>query len=211
MKRHGFAAVVGAVVVVAAGAGAIMVHAGAEPAKPDPALMKEMSPEMQEMMKQYMALAEAGPEHAVLRKLEGRWTTRIKLMGGAGMPASESTGTAKGTLVHGGRYLMLESSGEMMGIPCDVTHLMGYDRFQKMHTVGIWGNTSTQMHMFTGQTDAGGSSITYTGEMNDIAGKRNVKFVMRLDGEDGYQLEAYDTLPDGTELKVLETTFTRAK
>ena len=76
----------------------------------------------------------------------------------------------------------------------------------------IIADTSTAILTAAGRMDNSGEVLTFKGEMDDaMAGKRPVKYTLHLEGGVRRRVEAYDTLPDGKEFKVLETTYTRAE
>jgi hypothetical protein len=168
-------------------------------------------PTMDEMMKEYMRYAAAGENHKLLAKLAGKWTLATKVWGMPGQPPMESKGQAESRLVLGGRFLVEETDGKLAGMPSKTMSLLGYDNFKKVYNYVLISDLATATYPSSGSLDASGKVLTLTGEMDDVVGKRRVRHVVRIESEDQRVLESYDTLPDGKEFKVLETTYTRIR
>jgi hypothetical protein len=100
-----------------------------------------------EMMKAYMAHATPGKEHAELAKSVGDWNCEIESYE-TGTPA-KSSGTAKRTMILGGRFLQEEFKGTHMGQPFDGLMLLGYDNTTKKFG-GFWADSmSTSVSKLT--------------------------------------------------------------
>lgn len=98
--------------------------------------------DMQAMM-EAMQLAQPGPEHEQLMATAGTWEQRMTIHmppmeGMPQMPAMTSTADATLTPVLGGRFLMSESGGVMMGMPVEQLSFIGFDRRTEEYiTVGL--------------------------------------------------------------------------
>jgi uncharacterized protein DUF1579 len=185
-------------------------------ASPDtkPAANQGPSSDTEAMMKEYLKFAQPGPNHKLLESCAGRWDLVARMWMGPGAPATESKGTAERKMVLGGRYVAEELQGQMLGHPFSGMGLTGYDNFKKMYT-WVWADSmSTAIMSSLGTPDESGKVITFTGEMDEpLTGEKGkkVKSVLRLEGPDKQIFEMYDHLPDGTEWKALEVTYTRKK
>jgi hypothetical protein len=178
------------------------------PAAPSPEQMKEMMEAMQKA-------ATPGPEHKGLQKLVGKWNTVAKTADMPGMPAEETKGTSEYRSVLGGRQVVGETKGTMMGMQFDGFHLLGYDNVTKEY-VSTWTDTMSSGHYMTrGTADASGKVITMKGEMRDAMtpdAPRPWKLVVKIESDDRHVTEVYDTMEPGTEPGLVVTvTSTRVK
>ena len=90
-----------------------------------------------------------GPEHQQLAKFAGDWTYVNKAWMAPGQPPIESTGTMHGEAVYGGRYVVEDWSGEMMGQPFQGRGTTSYNNVSKEYentwydsmSTGIWYST----------------------------------------------------------------------
>lgn len=75
-----------------------------------------------------------GPVHKQLAKRAGEYTTVTKFSVAPGAPATESTGTAKMTVILNGRFLIEEDAGLFLGQQTKGTRIWGYDNSTKQST-----------------------------------------------------------------------------
>ncbi|MBI4606978.1 MAG: DUF1579 domain-containing protein [Planctomycetes bacterium] len=183
-----------------------MASATAEAAKVDP------KASMEQMMAAWAKYAEPGEGHARLKPLEGKWTYTTRWQMDPSGPAEEGKGTSELTWILGGRFLLQEVRGESSGKPFEGFGLLGYDNLKKRH-VSAWSDTmATGLYTSLGEVDETGKVFTFTGEYDDpMTGTvRRSKTVMRLLDNARYTYEAYETRPDGKEMKTFEVVYTRA-
>src|SRR5262245_6554801 len=91
--------------------------------------------------------ATPGPEHELLKKLEGTWTAKIKTDGG------ESEGTSIYKMQLGGLWLMSEFQGEFFGQKFEGRGADTYDP-EKKKFVSVWVDSmSTRPMMLEGTYD----------------------------------------------------------
>ena len=170
-------------------------------------------PSMEEMMQAWAKYGTPGKEHEIFKSIEGTFNADVTLnMPGAPSP-EKSTGVAKNELLFGGRYVMGEFSGQMMGKPFQGGGLWAYDKLKQKY-VNIWiDDMSTMVMLAEGTADAGGKTITLTSTCPDpIAGKeKTIKSVLTVIDNDRHTYEAFEPGPDGKEIKTLSITYTRAK
>jgi len=205
------AVVIGAAVVLL---GVIVGRAVSQEEKPQkPGEPGAMDPKaMEEMMKEYMRLSTPGEPHKLLTKLAGSWTTSTRIWMDPTQPPSESSGKCSGKLTFGGRFVLGECEGTMMGQPTRSLMILGHDNFKKVFEMAVIVDNSTSLLTSTGTLDESGKVLTLRGTMEDpFAGKRAVRNVIRIESDDKHVFEAYDTLPDGKEFKVIEGVYTRVK
>lgn len=170
------------------------------PAKP-PEAAHDAQAEMQDAM--------PGPIHQHMTKCVGEFTTKTK-MSGMGMPAEETTGTAKITMSLDGRFLVTEEEGTMMGMPFKSTKISGYNNAAKRFE-GVWMYTmSTGMLTMTGSSDDNGKSITWKGTYVEADGEHTLKVTTKHIDADTF-VETLSHADGQEEGPVMETTYTRKK
>src|SRR5262245_14668384 len=72
-----------------------------------------MTPEQQAMMDKMMKAATPGAQHAVLTKMAGEWTCKVKYQMDPSQPMQESESAATVTALMDGRYIQEVDSGLM--------------------------------------------------------------------------------------------------
>ena len=179
----------------------------------DPAKAKMPSPEeIAAMQAEWMKIAAPSEHHKHLDYFVGKWSTKSKTwMGGPGSTPMESDGTSEIKWVLGGRYILHEHKGSMMGQPYEGLGLTGYDNYRNLY-VGTWySNMSTAPLSMSGNRHPKTGVITDYGEMDEPALKvigRMVKYVTRIVDKDHYVFEIID-LHAGDDYMVIEITYTR--
>ena len=175
---------------------------------------KAGAPDMAEMMAKWMAAATPGKEHEFLKKQEGKWKVATKSwFSGPDQPAMESTGTSTSKLILGGRFLLDEHEGTMMGMPFKGMAITGYDNTKKKY-VGSWcDNMGTCLLTMEGSCDKSGKVLTMHGPADDITtGEHDklMRYITRIESDDKYIFEIFDV--SGAEpVRLMEMTCTRQK
>lgn len=162
-----------------------------------------------EFMEANMAYMTPGEQHANLADHAGNWNVRTKMFMSPGAEAVEMDATADSEMVLGGRFLLEEFHGTMMGEPFDGLLIVGFNKLTSEY-FSLWMDTwGTAVHSAKGAERADGS-IAMTGLMKDVLTPegRAYRHVLR-EADNGYVVELYDTLPDGTEWMVMEMAYTR--
>jgi len=166
--------------------------------------IKQQQEEQQKAMEAYMKAAAVTENHQFLAKYAGDWDVAVTYWMGPGAPPTKSTGTFKGRMLLGGRYLEMTFNGFMMGQPFEGIQLVGFDNLeQKYNTLWI-DNTSTSFFMTRGTRE--GDVLNETGEWPDpVTGSVvSVKARTTWVGGDEYLYEQWMVMPDGTEHKGME-------
>ena len=173
--------------------------------------------EQEDMMAEYMKLAQPSEEHKLLESMVGKWEQTGKYWEKPGAEPTVATGKSVNKIVLGGRFLMSEweeGEGEMRG---KGLNMIGFDRrFNRYTLVGFdtWG---TYYVTAAGTRDETTNTISMSGEEHDPLGKFTQKydFIFRFVDDDTYIIELVfkkGPLTEGLpEFKMAETTFTRAK
>lgn len=160
------------------------------------------------------AMIEAGApreEHAELAKGVGEWDVKCHVYMGPGTDPIPMEASASARMVLGGRYLMQDFEGELMGEPFVGVLYMGYDPL-KAEYFGVWmDNMGCAPSIATGAEDADGA-IDMGGLLRDAMTPtgRPYRHVSKPLGDDRALVQIYDSLPDGSEFLVMEMLYTRA-
>jgi hypothetical protein len=177
--------------------------------------------EMAEMMKRWTDTFQVGPEHKRLEVFLGKWDTTMRMwMGGPGSPASESKGTSETRWLVEGRWLITESTGEMMGRPVRAIRLLGYDQFKRKYVGCQVDSMTTAMLPFEGNfggppaKDGSLNHLLLFGPMDEpMNGEHDkaVRYVHRLVDADHIVSEVHDLMIGEPNTKVVEFELVRKK
>jgi len=194
---------------------ALVLNAGLAHARQNDGKSKGSEPspaQMQEMMKKWMEAATPGAPHKYLDQFAGKWETTMRMWMGPTSTPIENKGSAESRWILDGRFLLEESSAQMMGMPYRGMLFMGYDNFKKKYVISYADNMSTAIFSASGDMDAGGKVMTLYGRMDEpMTGEKDklVKYITRILSKDKYVLEAYDLVGTPNEFKAMEITYTR--
>jgi len=146
-----------------------------------------------------------GPQHEALAKLAGDWTFTNTMWMAPGQPPTESTGTMHAERTMGGRYVVEDWKGEMMGQPFEGHGTNGYNNVSKQYENTWMDNMGTGIMYSTGGCDAAGV-CTYKGESWDpMSGKKaTLRSVITWTDPNTFKMEMYGPAPDGKEAKMME-------
>ena len=162
-------------------------------------------------MKKWMEYLTPGAEHSAMAKLAGdNWKYVNKLWMTPGQDPMVSEGTAKISMLMGGRYMQMKVDGMVMGMPFEGLATNAYDNSTKKYITTWIDNMGTGVMTLEGTMDAATKSISFTGSMVDPTTGKNVQVreVLRVESDNKFVMEMYDT-KDGVENKTMEMTATR--
>jgi hypothetical protein len=153
-----------------------------------------------------------GSIHQHMAQCAGDYTTETRFVMKPGEKGEASTGTAKITVVLGGRFLQEEASGTMMGQPYTSLKLMGYNNGTEQFEA-VWTYTrSTGIMNLTGKSSDGGKTVNWTATYEQ---KKGEKTTLHVDtkhlSKDQFVVELFSKNPDGSRGPTMETTYTRKK
>lgn len=163
-----------------------------------------------EFMKDWTASAAPGDEHKKMEDYAGEWDVETKMWMVPGTEAMPGTAEAKSHLILGGRYLLTEYKSDFMGMPYEGFLVQGYSNLQNQN-FSIWMDSmGTVPSIAWGQRDDTGTLET-TGTMVDVMtpGGRPTRSIGKDHGKDQFSYDMYDSLPDGSEWKVMELVYSR--
>lgn len=160
--------------------------------------------------KAWMAYMTPGPEHQLLAKTEGDWTTDMTFWKGPGAPPEKATGSCTNKMILGGRYQESRFTSDMMGMPFEGLGTTAYDNARKMYLNTWIDNMGTGMMMMEGKWDPAINGIVYTGKSFDPSSQKTMELrqVIKLKDADNYLLEMYRTV-NGKAFKEMEIAFKR--
>ncbi len=147
-----------------------------------------------------------GPEHEVLKKLEGTWNAKVK------MGTNESPATATYKMICGGMWLMSDFQGQFADQKFSGQGLDSYDPEKKKY-VSVWVDSmSTRPMLLEGTHDKEKKTTTMTGEAPGPDGKlAKHKMVTHMPDDDHMTFTMYIIGDDGQENKIMTIEYTRKK
>jgi hypothetical protein len=165
-------------------------------------------------MQACMAAATPGPMHEHLAKSVGTWTGTCKMWMSPGTEPTTSDCTTVISPMMGGRFIKIETSGEMPGMgPFEGFGLNGYDNVSKKF-VSTWADSmGTGMMNGTGELSADGKTLNWACTFNCplTKGAMACRQVEHHTGNDKMTFEMYGPDPKtGTEYKMMQIDYTRA-
>ena len=202
MRKSRWLHVLAAAAVIAAPVVAQEHQHGSEPPK--------MSPEQQAEMEAYIKAATPGPEHQALAAMAGNYDLKVKGWQAAGAPPEESTGTAVRSSALGGRVMVEEVHGTMMGMPFEGHGMTGFDNVTAKYWSTWNDNMGTGVMLSEGTCDAQ-KACTFTGSWNDPVkkGKVTARMTSKWTAPNVEVFEMYGPGKDGKEFKMMEITYTK--
>jgi len=162
------------------------------------------------MMEAWQKASTPGDVHKYLASFAGNWNVTSKTYMDPGQPPMESTGTAKKTMILGGRFLQEELTATMMGMPMQGLGLTGYNNTTGKMEFTWMDNFGTMMMSGSGTLDGNTSTMMST-YMDPLMNKEaKAKLVTKLEGPDAYSFMMYE-VRDGKDVLAMEAHYTRAK
>ncbi len=163
------------------------------------------------MMASFMQASTPGPQHELLASGAGDWNLETKMWMDPSAEPMVSQATAHREMIMGGRYLVEEVSGDVMGMAFSGHSTAGYDNVTGKYW-NIWiDNMSTGIMSSTGTYDEVSKTFTYMGESSDpMMGKViKVKTVIHQVSADEEVMTMY-MIQGGEEIQTMEITWRRA-
>ena len=148
--------------------------------------------------------AKPGPEHEVLKKLEGSWDATMKMMG------TESKGTMVWKMDLGGLWLSSNFEGDFGGMKFQGKGFDTYDGNKKKY-VSVWlDSMSTAPMTMEGTYDKDTKTLTMTGEGPGLDGKPTKhKMVSQIKDDDN--IVSQMSMGEGKDAMLFEIVYKRKK
>jgi|HubBroStandDraft_6_1064221.scaffolds.fasta_scaffold00125_38 hypothetical protein len=150
-----------------------------------------------------------GVEQAELAKMAGEYARVIKFVGPQAEGIPHFAGTAKISVVLGGRFLLEESSDVVMGQKVDALRLYGYNNSTKQYEMARTYTMSTAITMMTGTSSDGGTTIEFNGGIDGGKTPLHAHYV-KVD-EDHFTVTMSTAGADGKDAPFQETDYARKK
>ncbi|NSL86142.1 DUF1579 domain-containing protein [Chitinophaga sp. Mgbs1] len=162
------------------------------------------------MQKACMEYATPGPEHQLLGKGAGNWSTDLSFWPSPGSPAQHAAGNCTTKMILGDRYQESRFSGDMMGMPFEGIGTTAFDNARKLY-ISTWiDNMGTGLSVMEGKWDPAAKALILHGKMVDPATHQEMKVreVIRWQDDNHHTMEMY-RMVNGKEIKDMEIKFTR--
>ncbi len=162
-------------------------------------------------MKEWIKVNMPGKNHAfLLGNMLGEWNASSKLWLQPNSEPQSSEGTCVCTPMMTGRFVQMEHSGEMMGLPFKGLGYFGYNNASEKFE-NVWMDSSSTSLMVSTGGKQNDNTVVWTGNYVDPMTKqtKTSKSTTRFVGQNEMVFEMYETWTDGTEFKTLEITYTR--
>jgi Protein of unknown function (DUF1579) len=175
-----------------------------------------------ELMKHMMEMSKLNENHKLLSSLDGNWDYTIKFWMNPDPNAKpqESKGTATRKSIMGGRYVMMDVSGNMQmpgedgkmkTVQFKGMGMEGYDNVKKKFVASWIDNMGTGIEFSEGFYDPASKTFTYTSEVEMVPGmKVPIREVIKIADNNHMMLEWYEN-QGGQEKKTMEISYTKKK
>jgi hypothetical protein len=170
------------------------------PAKLDPAVEAAMKTAM------------PGDPHKDLAKRAGTYSTVTKSWTQPGAAPIESKGTARISVILGGRFIQEENDGESMGFPYEGVRVTGYNNAAQKYEATWYYTGSTATMNLTGTSKDNGKTIAWIATFEDQKGLRiSLQVTTTLVNANTFVVDLRSRTPQGQEGPRFETTYTRQR
>jgi len=187
------------------------VHAAPEKVVQQPA----MDPAKQAAMEAMQKAGSPSEGHKVLEPFVGTWTYTAQWLMSPDAPPESMTGSARNSLIFGGRFLKQEIRGQAQGRPpFEGLGFTGYDNLRKEYQTVWFDNMATGMMKGTGQFDPATQTLTDQGDFScplTMETHRPFRAVWNVIDPQHTVYESYMRTPDGREFKAMEIRYARAQ
>jgi len=162
-----------------------------------------------EQMAKWAEIAAVNDNHKALEGMVGSWSTTSKYWAAPDGEPMLSTGTCVNSWVLGGRYVMSDYKGDMMGQVFEGIGYMGYDNYKKKYT-HLWMDSMSTMWM-TSEGTMEGDTCTLHSEFDDpMSGQKvSIRQEVTVIDNDHHVVNMYASTPDGKEFQMMEIKYTR--
>ena len=163
-----------------------------------------------QMLAHMLDLGTPGPEHAFLDDLVGSFDAERADWPDPMAPPTRSSGRMVNEWILGRRYLRGEYEGHRLGQVFGALSLTGFDKSRGVYFTTSADSASTWFLPFSRGTRSG-NTITFECEVFDalLGRMTRVRETLEIQSEDRHVVSTFQTLPDGSETKVMEIVYTR--
>lgn len=152
-----------------------------------------------------------GAAHRRLDEFVGAWDGVVRAWSEPGAVPQVSKCNVVRNWILDGRILHQDYDGEAEGKPFRGLALVGHDNAARKYFCVWCDSRSTGVMMQTGEFDANGRTLTFTGEVDDPAGsgRMTIRSTLRMEGETRHVEEVFKKGADGREFRAWEIVLTR--
>ncbi|HEX6177901.1 MAG TPA: DUF1579 family protein [Thermoanaerobaculia bacterium] len=177
-----------------------------------PLAAQEKKTAADDVMQAYIEAAKPVVQHERLRSLSGKWNMTMRFWMDPSQPPMTMNGTAIAKSVLGGRFLQLEGVTEAP-LPSESITMMGFDRRTNEYTLVGFDTLGTYYITAAGKEDAAAKAIVLRGTYKQPPSmkEQSYRFVWSSPSADEHLLRLFFALPDGKDMLVAETQYTRAR
>ena len=155
-----------------------------------------------------VALDRAGPEHQRLAKHAGQWITTSRLITSADESKFLTSGEAAIRPILGGRFMLEENTGSMLGETFNGLRITGYNTHSRKYE-GSWTySQDTVIMTLTGTSGDEGKTIQWAGMM-DMGAPYPVSLVQREIDDHSFAVEVLNKDAQGKVISIYQTLYTR--
>ena len=153
---------------------------------------------------QAQPLVEPGPEHDVLKAMEGTWDAVMK------MGAEETKGVMTYQMDLGGLWLLSTFEGEFTGMKFKGHGIDGYNPMKKKY-VSVWVDSWTPTVLnLEGDWDKESKTLTMAGDPPGPNGETaKVTMITKWTNQDQMEFTMFGPGPDGKQMEMMVITYTR--
>jgi len=166
--------------------------------------------DMTAYMQASMAKGMPGPEHKELAEAVGTWSFTSKHYMKPGGDPMTMKGTSVIKTIFNGRFMIEEFKGNFMGSPFEGMLLLGYSNIEEQF-ISLWiGSMNTEFSFASGTKNENGN-LQMSGMMTDVKTPQGRPFrhVSKNIDKNHFTVEMHDTMPDGSEMLMMEINYTR--
>lgn len=140
--------------------------------------------------------SEPQKEHEWLKQFEGEWVSESKVTFGPGQEPITAAGTMKSRML-GGRWIITDVTGDMMGTKIEALQTIGYDPEKKKY-IGTWVDSHLDfMWQYSGTVDASGKKIVLEAEGPNFMSQSDKPAMFR----DSYEFKSADHIVMTSEMQ----------
>ena len=166
------------------------------------------------MMDRWIKYATPGDHHKNLAPMVGHFKYVNKFRMNPQAPWMESDGECHSEMALGGRYLLSQVQGPMMGENFEGMGCLGYDNNSGKHFMGWIDNMGTGMMKAEGTCSDNCKVITFEGRQDDpMTGKADQPYKIQyvIKDDDNYEMHFWAPAESGEMFENMTITFARVK
>lgn len=140
-----------------------------------------------------MKIMNPSDKHELLKQFSGNWEVETEFVMEPGQPPMTFKSSSAGELLMGGRFVEVNTTGTVMGMPIEAMQLFGHDNAREVYTLYGIDGMGTAAVSAEGTYDPETKTLSLHGEEDDpiFYAPRKFKFVHRFIDEDHREYELW--------------------